>query len=258
MKRARLFLLVLAIAAAVVLSACGAESTDSDDTTKSSESGDKGNATDKQAGTNETTPGTNETTPGADEPTPTASVSINATAKGSVFTDYNGKTVDEIVENIQKIRTIDKDDTMENYGERFDYAPDTPSIEKEFTHNATYYWQSGKDGATEYVPLITIHCRTGEDDKFQLDEGSSASIMIEFKDKETAMAVYDRVCALLQAEHGEIKDDGTFEPWNPIDNRNDESWQTVYGARHIGLHWPSDTNDHYEMYTMINLRAATK
>ena len=256
MKRARLFLLVLAVTSAIVLSACTAKHTskkdDADDTTKSSESGDKGNSTDESAGTNETTP------TGTDEPTPTASEAINATAKGSVFTDYNGKTVDEIVENIQKIHTIDKDDTMENYGERFDETPNTSGIEKEFTHNASYHWQSGKGGATEYVPLITIHCRTGEDDKFQLDEGSSASIMIEFKDKETAMAVYDRVCALLQEGYGEINDDGTFDPWNPIDHREDDYWETVYGARHIGLRWPSDSNDHYELYTMIDLRAATK
>ena len=256
MKRARLFLLVLAVTSAVALSACTAKRTtkkdDADDTTKSSESGDKGNSTDESAGTNETTP------TGTDEPTPTASETINATAKGSCFTDYKGKTVDEIVENIQRIRTVTKDDTMENYGERFDYTPDAFEIEKEYTNNAVYHWHESDRFVADYVPLITLHCKTGDDDKLQVDMGSYVSIMIYMKDKETLQGVYDKVCALLQENYGMVKDDGTFDPWNPIDSRNAESWQTTYGARHISLKWPAEGKDYYVMSIMIDLRTATE
>ena len=255
MKRARLFLLVLAVMSAFVFSACTAKRTskkdNEDNTTKSSESGDKGNSTNESADTNETTPGTDESTPGTNE-------TIKATAKGSCFTDYKGKTVDEIVENIQRIRTVTKDDTMENYGERFDYTPDAFEIEKEFSHNASYHWHESDQFVSDYAPLISIHCKTGDDDKLQVDMGSSASIMIYMNDKETLQGVYDKVCALLQESYGEVKDDGTFEPWNPIDSRNADNWYTTYGARHISLDWPGGERDCYVLQIMIDLRTATE
>ncbi|MBR4812875.1 MAG: hypothetical protein IKZ69_03110 [Lachnospiraceae bacterium] len=253
MKKTRMFLVLLAVFTMFCLTACGANDDDSsknDDTANSTtESGDK-----KPAGSSEeTTPsGTEGTTKPSDEKVP-------AVKSASVFTDYSGKTADEIAANIQAIRTIAATDTMENYADRFDFAPASVKIEKEYTHIGEYFWTSGKDGAKEYAGLISIRCITKDDNTFAPDDGSWADITIYFTNETTAKAVYEKVYNMLYGEWGMTKDDGTFECWGPTsDARDDDDWTTCFGARHVELRWPSEINPSYKLNIQIGLRAANE
>jgi len=189
------------------------------------------------------------------EPSPTEKVS--AVNRGSVFTDYSGKTVDEIVANIQAIRTIAAGDTLENYADRFDRAPEKTTIYETYTHTAQYWWSEGKDGAAESGGLISLFTQVAEDNTIALSQGSWAEIMLCIKDESTAKAVYGKVYDILYAEYGAVNEDGVFECWGPEnDYRHEDSWITTFGARNISLYWPGVNEDVYTISIAIGLRAA--
>lgn len=254
MKKTSMFLLLLAVLTMFCFTACGASDDDGsskkDDTTNTTqETGDK-----KPAGTTE------DTTPtGTEGTTQTTAEKIPAVKSATVFTDYSGKSADEIAANIQAIRTIAASDTMENYADRFDFAPASVKIEKEYTHIGEYFWTSGKGGSKECASLISIRSMTKDDSTFALDDGSWADITIYFTNETTAKAVYEKVYGFLNAEWGMTKDDGTFECWGPTsDKREADDWTTCFGARHIELVWPNDINPSYKMNIQIDLRAANE
>ncbi len=274
MKRARSLFVLLTVLAMLFLSACGGDD-DSDSSTKGGETKESTEQTTENKSPTETvkdvtptsTPGETdpeESDPEGTEPKETSpeQMILPVAGTGTVFTDYRGKDADAIEANIEKIRAIAANDTMENYAARFDCAPSKWSAEKEYSPQAVYEWNTDTEDPMDCVPIIMISSKIWEDNTFYLDLSSTAHITINLTDtednKDIAKEVYEKVFNILNAEYGTFDVQANkFVTWGPSsDNRNGPVWEANFGTWGVTLHWPGEEFKYIELQIEIPLRSA--
>lgn len=210
-------------------------------------------------------------------PTPTAEPTIveedrrPAVTGGSVFVDFSGKGLEEIVNNILDIRTISANTTISNFVERFDTAPNPVSAGADVLR-AEYVWLPADCGSDEYLANVAVASDVTDTGKIDLsvkdgadpknilhsEGGGNVYIVIELKNKELAEAVFKRVGDIIRRDYEETyelpEDECPADPVN--ENYSKGYWIIQYeNVRHVSLTW-KESEQVYELAIEISLRYA--
>lgn len=139
---------------------------------------------------------TSEPTTGDDTKTKIYSKSGQMNASGTIFIDFEGKSAEEIKENIIAISRTPKDETLENFPERcmmypYDYKYDDYSFDWVF-----YYWHLSTLGISEGIDNVNLHILRNDDGT--LDQGSRAGLILLAKDRDRWEELYTICCEALK------------------------------------------------------------
>lgn len=120
--------------------------------------------------------------------------------QGTVFLSFEGKTDEEIFENIFEICYTPKDITLDNYDERFMVYPNDVHFKEDAVDWIMYFWDLKPQGTPEGIYHIASHIVRNEDGT--LDPGSRVEISIYTKDRDRWEALYNIACeALMKLEN---------------------------------------------------------
>ena len=120
--------------------------------------------------------------------------------QGTVFLSFEGKTDEEIFENIFEICYTPKDSTLDNYDERFMVYPNDVHFKEDAVDWIMYFWDLKPQGTPEGIDHISSHIVRKEDGT--LDPGSRVEISIYTKDRDRWEALYNIACeALMKLEN---------------------------------------------------------
>lgn len=149
--------------------------------------------------TEETTePSTDATTEDATEDTTETMVYTKAgkeNPNGTVFISFEGKTAEEVIENIIEISHTPKDITLENYDERFMVYPNDLQYKENSVDWVMYFWDLDMQSNAEGIDHIESHIVRNEDGT--LDMGSRALISVIVHDRERWNELYSASCEAL-------------------------------------------------------------
>ena len=185
-----------------------AEITSEEDITESFE-GVTGNgiesASEKAASQTEelTEPSTDATTEDATEDTTETMVYTKAgkeNPNGTVFISFEGKTAEEVIENIIEISHTPKDITLENYDERFMVYPNDLQYKENSVDWVMYFWDLDMQSNAEGIDHIYSHIVRNEDGT--LDMSSRATISVLVHDRDRWNELYSASCEALMKLEG--------------------------------------------------------
>ena len=143
-----------------------------------------------------TTESTVETTEDENTVTNVFGNSDQTNPSGTVFISFEGKSADEVMQNIIEISRTPKDTTLNNYGERFITKPDTEYAQDVGPAYSYYYWNADSapnpDGE-----ITTIGAHIERDDDGTLKLGSRVTITIVASDRARWEEIYNAACEAL-------------------------------------------------------------
>ena len=143
-----------------------------------------------------TTESTDETTEDNNTVTNVFGNSDQTNPSGTVFISFEGKTADEVMQNIIEISRTPKDTTLNNYGERFITKPDTEYTQDAGTNYAYYYWNANATPNPE-GEISNIGAHIERDDDGTLKLGSRVTITIVASDRARWEELYTASCEAL-------------------------------------------------------------
>ena len=143
-----------------------------------------------------TTESTDETTEDNNTVTNVFGNSDQTNPSGTVFISFEGKSADEVMQNIIEISRTPKDTTLNNYGERFITKPDTEYTQDTGTNYAYYYWNANATPNPE-GEISNIGAHIERDDDGTLKLGSRVTITIVASDRARWEEIYNAACEAL-------------------------------------------------------------
>lgn len=119
---------------------------------------------------------------------------------GTVFISFEGKTAEEVIENIIEISHTPKDITLENYDERFMVYPNDLQYKENSVDWVMYFWDLDMQSNAEGIDHIESHIVRNEDGT--LDMGSRALISVIVHDRDRWEELYSASCEALMKLEG--------------------------------------------------------
>ena len=118
-------------------------------------------------------------------------------ANGTVFISFEGKSADEIKENIIEISRTTKDATPENFAERCMVYPIDYSYSDEADEMIFYYWYLRLQEGAEGIDHANVYIVRNDDGS--LNMASRASVILTCQNRERWEELYNTSCdALMQ------------------------------------------------------------
>ena len=118
-------------------------------------------------------------------------------ASGTVFISFEGKSADEIRENIIEISRTTKDATPENFPERCMVYPIDYSYSDEADEMIFYYWHLRLQEGAEGIDHVNVYIIRNDDGS--LNMASRASVILTCQNRERWEELYNTSCdALMQ------------------------------------------------------------
>ena len=118
-------------------------------------------------------------------------------ASGTVFISFEGKSADEIRENIIEISRTTKDATPENFAERCMVYPIDYSYSDEADEMIFYYWHLRLQEGAEGIDHVNVYIVRNDDGS--LNMASRASVILTCQNRERWEELYNTSCdALMQ------------------------------------------------------------
>lgn len=136
-------------------------------------------------------------------------VSVSAEEYEPIYIVLDDMSLDEIVADIDSIRTVKTDSTLDYYPERFEIANPIDYYTKDT--ELWYVWRDGvyetdyKDYST-FVSWIDFIDVSNNEGIYSINENTTLCICLTFHDKDKAIEVYERMLVELEA-FGEITSD---------------------------------------------------
>ncbi|MBP5416435.1 MAG: sigma-70 family RNA polymerase sigma factor [Clostridiales bacterium] len=163
------------------------------------------NASDQTASQKEETtePTTDATTDETTEDTTNTNTYTKAgktNPNGTVFVSFDGKTADEVKENLLEIFRTPKDITLDNQDERFMVYPNDRQYKEDAVAWVVYFWDTNSLGYTEGIYQASAHIVRNDDGT--LDMGSRISVCFVVKDRERWEELYTASCEALMEMEG--------------------------------------------------------
>ncbi len=152
--------------------------------------------TSTDATTEETTEGTTEDTTNKTTYTKAGKKNLN----GTVFISFEGKTAEEVIENIIEIAETPKDTTLDNYDERFMVYPNDLQYKEDSVNWLIYFWGLSDQANAEGIDHISSHIVRNEDGT--LDMSSRAQISVIVHDRDRWNELYSASCEALMKLEG--------------------------------------------------------
>ena len=119
--------------------------------------------------------------------------------QGTVFISFEGKTADEVYEDLLEISYTPKDITLENYDERFVVYPDDIQYKQDSVNWVMYFWDLDMQTDSEGISQVDAHIVRKEDGT--LDVSSRAEVSIIVRDRDRWNELYSAACdALMKLE----------------------------------------------------------
>ena len=146
---------------------------------------------------------TEETTEGTTEDTTNKTTYTKAGKKnpnGTVFISFEGKTAEEVIENIIEISHTPKDITLDNYDERFMVYPNDLQYKDNSVDWLIYFWDLSDQANAEGIDHISSHIVRNEDGT--LDMSSRAQISVIVHDRDRWNELYSASCEALMKLEG--------------------------------------------------------
>ena len=119
---------------------------------------------------------------------------------GTVFISFEGKTAEEVIENIIEISHTPKDITLENYDERFMVYPNDLQYKDNSVDWLIYFWDLSDQANAEGIDHISSHIVRNEDGT--LDMSSRAQISVIVHDRDRWNELYSASCEALMKLEG--------------------------------------------------------
>lgn len=118
-----------------------------------------------------------------------------ANASGTIFLSFDGKSTEEVIENIVSISQTTKDATLENFPERCVVYPTDWMYDEDGFDWVFYFWDEDTLDLPEGICQMDIHIVRNEDGT--LNQGSRAGIIIVTKDRDRWEELYTTCCEAL-------------------------------------------------------------
>ena len=170
-------------------------------------------------------------------------------ARGNVFIDCSGKSADQIVANIEAIRTISSGIPFESYSDRFTVVPEMEYDDGEDITETGYNWFAETIGSNDYIAQIFLSADF-ENGKIYVDDDCGVSITMQLSNLGTAKEVFDKVNLILAENYAK---DLELDEVELNDDRDDFVWEGIYGARHVSLDLEPDDQGTYKLYLLIDV-----
>ena len=120
--------------------------------------------------------------------------------QGTVFIFFEGKTADEVCEDLLEISYTPKDITLENYDERFVVYPNDLQYKEDSVNWVMYFWDLDMQTNAEGIDHISSHIVRNEDGT--LDMSSRAQISVIVHDRDRWNELYSAACEALMKLEG--------------------------------------------------------
>ena len=114
---------------------------------------------------------------------------------GTIFLAFDGKTPEEVMENIIEICRTPKDTTIENFPERCMVYPNEMEFKDNDFNWVYYFWDLEAQDSKEGIRLISVHIIRNDDGT--LNPGSRASISVSVQDRARRDELYTACCEAL-------------------------------------------------------------
>ena len=173
-------------------------------------------------------------------------------ARGNIFIDCSGKSADQIVANIEAIRTISSGIPFESYSDRFTVAPEMKYEDGEDITTTGYNWFAETIGSNDYIAQINLSADF-ENGKIYVDNYCGVSIIIQLSNLETAKEVFDKVNLILAEDYARDPETGVLDEVVLNDDRDDSYWTGEYGARNLSLELEPDDQGTYKLFIFIDV-----
>jgi RNA polymerase sigma factor (sigma-70 family) len=118
-----------------------------------------------------------------------------ANASGTIFLSFDGKSTEEVIENIVSISQTTKDATLENFPERCVVYPTDWMYDEDGFDWVFYFWDEDTLDLPEGICQMDIHIVRNEDGT--LNQGSRAGIIIVAEDRDRWEELYTTCCEAL-------------------------------------------------------------
>ena len=146
---------------------------------------------------------TEETTEGTTEDTTNKTTYTKAGKKnpnGTVFISFEGKTAEEVIENIIEISHTPKDITLENYDERFMVYPNDLQYKEDSVNWLIYFWDLSDQANAEGIDHISSHIVRNEDGTLAMSSRAQISVLVHDRDRWNEL--YSASCEALMKLEG--------------------------------------------------------
>ena len=146
---------------------------------------------------------TEETTEGTTEDTTNKTTYTKAGKKnpnGTVFISFEGKTAEEVIENIIEISHTPKDITLENYDERFMVYPNDLQYKDNSVDWLIYFWDLSDQANAEGIDHISSHIVRNEDGTLAMSSRAQISVIVHDRDRWNEL--YSASCEALMKLEG--------------------------------------------------------
>ena len=120
--------------------------------------------------------------------------------QGTVFISSEGKTADEVYENLLEISYTPKDITLENYDERFVVYPNDIQYKEDSVAWVMYFWDLDMQTDSEGIDHVDAHIVRNEDGT--LDVSSRVEVSIIVRDRDRWNELYSAACEALMKLEG--------------------------------------------------------
>lgn len=117
-------------------------------------------------------------------------------AEGTIFVSFQGKTAEEVKDNIIRMSKITRDTTMDSYPDAFTVYPNDTVYKENDDRYCTYYWDPVARNSPEGVDHIMVHIVREADGS--LNRGSRVQISIICEDKDRWLELYGAACEALK------------------------------------------------------------
>ncbi len=146
---------------------------------------------------------TEENTEGTTEDTTNKTTYTKAGKKnpnGTVFISFEGKTAEEVIENIIEISHTPKDITLENYDERFMVYPNDLQYKDNSVDWLIYFWDLSDQANAEGIDHISSHIVRNEDGTLAMSSRAQISVIVHDRDRWNEL--YSASCEALMKLEG--------------------------------------------------------
>ncbi len=146
---------------------------------------------------------TEENTEGTTEDTTNKTTYTKAGKKnpnGTVFISFEGKTAEEVIENIIEISHTPKDITLENYDERFMVYPNDLQYKDNSVDWLIYFWDLSDQANAEGIDHISSHIVRNEDGTLAMSSRAQISVLVHDRDRWNEL--YSASCEALMKLEG--------------------------------------------------------
>ena len=119
---------------------------------------------------------------------------------GTVFISFEGKTAEEVIENIIEISHTPKDITLENYDERFMVYPNDLQYKENSVNWVIYFWGLSDQANAEGIDHISSHIVRNEDGTLAMSSRAQISVLVHDRDRWNEL--YSASCEALMKLEG--------------------------------------------------------